>query len=70
MQNPLTVNDLETQLIGKAHIYLQPLRYGIGIQQRTQVLDHRYAFRHSLCCPAARAHSVISVASAVTTPVC
>jgi hypothetical protein len=31
------VGMLETQLIGRAHIYLAPLQYGLGIQYRTQV---------------------------------
>jgi hypothetical protein len=39
--DPLAAPGLETQLIGTAHIYLQSLLFGVGVQQRTQILDHR-----------------------------
>ena len=40
-EDPLESETLETQLIGTGHIYLESLFFGIGIQQRTQILDHR-----------------------------
>lgn len=41
MEDPLAANTLEVQLIGKAHMYLEPLLYGVGLSRRMQILDER-----------------------------